>query len=610
MRNKIKYRKGYPYPLGANKINNEIQFCVEVPEGKEITLCLYKRNHKKPDYEITATKEFMYGRIASILIEYIPLENYEYCYKLEGQNVVDSYGVKLNGIGKFGTNIDFLNVRCGFLKDFDWERVESPNLSLGEIILYRMHVRGFTRHSSSGVDYKGTFNGIKEKIPYLLDLGVNQIELMPVYEFIDTVPAKENYKAINNNILEYKCNYWGYSENNCYFSVKEAYGSSGDASTELKELIKELHRNKIEIILEFYFTYDTEVRFILDCLKFWVYEYHVDGFHLSGDIPDISIIAKEPFLVDKKIYAQYFPIDNIYGRKRNLEVNRHLIASTERYKQSMRCFLKSDMGVSEEAAYLMRKDERLTGNVNYITGHDGFTMLDMVSYEKKYNEKNDEDNLDGTDYNFSWNCGFEGSTKKKKILNLRKRQMKNAWVMLMFSKGIPAILAGDEVCNSQNGNNNAYCQDNAVGWLNWKSPKAYSGMYEFVRELINLRKEYREIWFANDCEEDCNMRKKFPLISFHGEKAWKMEFRKSSRHFGIMYYNDFDSNGNWKALYVACNMDWNPQQFALPRLAKKHDWYVAVDTSLDNVSIQNKKIDTPYVILKERSCVILTTGNG
>ncbi len=602
MENNIKYKKGYPYPLGVYKIDGGIQFCTVVQKGKKVNLCLFKKNHKKASYTIQITEDFFYGNITSIIIENLLLDDYEYCYNIDGKSVVDNYAVSLKGLGPFGTNIDFDGVKCGFLNDFDWEETKNPMLPIGEIILYRMNVRGFTKHNSSSVEHRGTFKGIKEKIPYLIDLGINQIELMPVYEFIDTVLAKEKYFSVDN-LFNYKCNYWGYSESNCYFSVKSSYASSSDASTELKELIRELHRNKIEIILEFYFPENTSVQLILDCLRFWLYEYHVDGFHISGNVPDMTIIAKEPFFTDIKLYSDYFDAYKIYGKTKNIYKNRHLIASTEQYKHTVRSFLKSDIGKSEETAYLMRRDDEAVASVNYICSHDGFTLSDMVSYEQKHNEANEEDNLDGTDYNFTWNCGIEGNTKKKKILKLRKRQMKNAWVMLLFSKGIPAILAGDEMCNSQNGNNNAYCQDNAVGWVNWKIPKVYSDLSDFVKMLIQLRKDYHCIWSTSENDPQCEFNKKFPLISYHGEKAWNVEFRSTDRHFAIMYYKEEEDSE--KILYIAYNMNWNPQKFALPKLKGNKVWHSVVDTAFEEIQGDYKKIDKQYIFVKERACVIL-----
>lgn len=172
MENNIKYKKGYPYPLGVYKIDGGIQFCTVVQKGKKVNLCLFKKNHKKASYTIQITEDFFYGNITSIIIENLLLDDYEYCYNIDGKSVVDNYAVSLKGLGPFGTNIDFDGVKCGFLNDFDWEETKNPMLPIGEIILYRMNVRGFTKHNSSSVEHRGTFKGIKEKIPYLIDLGI------------------------------------------------------------------------------------------------------------------------------------------------------------------------------------------------------------------------------------------------------------------------------------------------------------------------------------------------------------------------------------------------------------------------------------------------------
>lgn len=597
----IKYKKGQPYPLGVTKTSDGVQFCAVTGPAKSISLCIFNEKNKMQICSIDVTEDYMYGSVASVLVEDIDTDELEYYYEVDGEKKIDDYTVCLKNTKRFGTNIDFENVKSAVLKPFDWQGTKNPGLPMGEVILYRMHARGFTKHVSSKAQFRGTFMGIMEKIPYLIDLGINQIELMPVYEFVDAIAQRDDFKA-DKLSPQYKCNYWGYSLENRYFSVKNAYAYSSDASKELKELVRELHKNNMEIIFEFYFTKDISVSFILDCLRFWTCEYMADGFHLTGEMSDISEIVNDPYLSDVKIYANYLCEISDKNKESDNNYNRHFAISTEQYKQAVRSFLKSDMGRSEETAYLMRKDDKYYSSVNYICSHDGFTMYDMVSYEKKHNEANGEDNLDGTDYNFSWNCGAEGKTRKKKILSLRKRQMKNAWVMLMFSKGIPAILAGDELCNSQEGNNNAYCQDNVNGWINWNPPRSYDDMQQFVKKLISIRKSNKNIWCTNEWENTSGILKNYPFISYHGEKPWNMEFHPSDRHFAIMYY---DKKTYGRFIYIALNMNWMPQKFALPKIPEKMGWYRVVNTAFEeNEQVAEIEVESEIVV-EERACVVL-----
>lgn len=604
MARKITYEKGKPYPLGITEFNGDIGFSVIIPGDSQVKLYIYKKNYSKPVIVIPFDENLRCGNIGTVVVKGLSYQDIQYCYEIDGILKPDRYAVSISNMNKFGKNINFDGKRSQFLENFDWEDDKRPYIPMGEIILYKLHVRGFSKHSSSKTKCKGTFRAIEEKIPYFNELGINQLEFMPIYEFIDTINSSKpffgkNIDAVNlpDSVLEkeFKCNYWGYAEENRYMCVKSAYAYGSDASVELKHLIKLLHSNNIEVVLQFYFTERESSHFIIDCLRFWVYEYHIDGIRIMGNTDYIDVIRRDALFSDIKIYSDYMG-------EHSDEATNHLAVTNEQYKQTIRAFLKSDMCRSEEAAYLMRKNGIKINCVNYICNHDGFTMYDMVSYEQKHNELNGENNFDGTDYNFSWNCGAEGRTRKSKIMSLRKQQMRNAWFMLMFSRGIPAILAGDELCNSQNGNNNAYCQDNSVGWVNWNTPKALEDILDYVKNLIKIRKKYNKIWSCYDSNimYDEN---RFPIVSYHGDKAWNMQFRPSDRHFGVMYTSTPEPKQ--QIIFLAYNMNWIPQQFGLPKLSKKMNWYVVVDTSEDNIEDEYKKIYSPKIVVKERSCVLL-----
>lgn len=607
MEMELKYKRGMPYPLGASLTHEGLQFCHEVGWKGTTRLCLYDGKSTKPFQTIELSKQLCHGRVASVVLTEGHEKVKEYAYEMNGVTCSDPHGRVTLGVGKLGSNVDFAGTRSGFLPEFDWLEDERPLLDPSQVILYRLNVRGFTKHSSSKAAAKGTFRGIIEKIPYLKKLGVNQIELMPVYEFIDTVVGRDHYEVPQKEPA-YKCNVWGYARDARYYSVKRAYAAGKDPSLELKELVKALHENGMELILEFYFPEGTKMPFLLDCLRFWATEYHVDGFHVTGWVPDLQLIEKEPLFSDRKIYSGWFPTDGAHEKRELGTPGRCIGIYSDQYLQTIRCFLKSDVGVSREAAWLMAREEENHSCINYVTAHDGFTLCDLVSYEQKHNEANEEDNLDGADYNFSWNCGCEGRTRKPKILELRKRQMRNAWVMLLFSRGIPALLAGDECCNSQGGNNNTYCQDNATGWVNWNAPKPYSDMTEFVRRLISLRRTYQAIWRPENRVGVEGHRDNYPLVSHHGSNAWHMEFHPGERHFGVMYYSaDEKDEDGVECLYVAYNMNWTPQRFALPRAPEKLRWHVLVDTWQPEMREDREQEEMRYIDVRERSCIVLGT---
>lgn len=598
--------KGFPYPLGVTKLDTGVNFAVVIPDGKDCSLTLYEKGKKNPCSRILFSDEYRIGNIGAMRID-LCMEQYEYCLEIDGMQYLDSFAKKICGTAAFGNNPEWTNARCAFLPDYDWEGDENPKLPLQDIVLYRMHVRGFTKHSSAKVKQeKGTFAGIIKKIPYLKELGINQVELMPIYEFQDSF-YRENH-AVSPLDHSLVCNYWGYGQYNFYFALKENYAHGEDASIEFKDLVKELHRNQIELIMELYFTDFISEEMQANCMRFWKLEYHVDGFHLTGNNRSHTTIAKDPLFANTKIYADGFSFRSIF-RKGRLPVYRNLAVYADDYKQQMRCFLKGDTGKTQEAAYYLRRNEDCAGYVNYFTGHDGFTLHDLVSYNEKHNEKNEENNLDGMDYNGSWNCGEEGKTRKLKVLSLRKKQMKNAWMILLCSQGIPAILAGDECCNSQLGNNNAYCQDNEIGWVNWNPIKYYEDMPKFVKALIQFRKEHKILHSAKPMTLNDYEAKGFPDISYHGETAWQIGFRHTDHHLGVMYCGAYEQDGGHgpeEFVFLAYNMKWKPQKFALPRLPSGFQWYTCIYSAESELKTEPRLLEKQsFVELEERSSMIL-----
>ena len=426
------------------------------------------------------------------------------------------------------------------------------------MIAYSLHVRGFTKHSSSGVAHKGTFDGVTEKLPYLQKLGINQIHLMPVYEF------DENQRHVN---------YWGYGK--AYFFAPKASYAAGDPVNEMKSLVRQMHLAGIEVILEMPFTEGTTFSLILDCLRYWVMQYHVDGFIVNPYICNPDELAKDPVLAKSKILKKEDGFQNV-----------------------MRRFLKGDEGMIRDVICQLKNQD--TQLYNYIASHNGFTLCDVVSYDGKHNEANGENNLDGPDYNYSWNCGAEGATRRKAVLELRKKQMRNAFFLLLMAQGTPCLLAGDEFANSQKGNNNVYCQDNETAWLNWKQLEKEKELFDYVRNLIALRKRlpilHSEKPLLGRDEMSCGV----PDVSYHGESAWQIPQNVASRQLGVYYHGEGESEGD---CFIAYNMHWTEHKFALPALSKGKRWYRVFSTEeelKEEMLVENQK----ETVVNERTIIM------
>lgn len=610
----IKMKQGYPFPLGVSKCADGINFAVIVSANKSCKLLLFYKGTPQIAARITLMEENAAGNIRTVCLQGLEDEKYEYIYEIDGKELLDVYARNITGKteGKYRKH-QRGELRCGFsLTSYDWKQDCQPKIALENIILYRMHVRGFTKHYSSKVEAKGTFLGLMEKIPYLKELGVNQIEVMPIYEFNECFPEKI-LQQTGQYQEESRFNYWGYAQENYYFAPKSRYAFGNDPETEVKDLIRELHVNGIEFVMELYFPEYTPQFFIFDVLRFWVLNYHVDGFHVSGAAVDAAEIALDPLLGRTKLYHEKIDTKKITKVLGKSSDTKNLAQCSDDYLNVMRRFLKGDDGCAEHAAYVMRRNEQQHGYVNYFTSHNGFTMLDMVSFQYKHNEDNKENNLDGWNENFSWNCGVEGKTRRVKINEIRKKQMKNAWVLLMLSQGIPAILAGDECCNSQNGNNNAYCQDNNIGWVKWQEPVYFKNMPQFVTNIIAFRKKH-PILHSPECMRVMDyLAVGYPDISYHGEKAWYVDFNANGSYIGILYCGIYAKQKDGREddfIFAAINMNWENKEFAIPKLPKEKGWYYAIDTG-DNEEEKptlNKVRDDQQMLTVDGRTIVILIG--
>ena len=580
------------YPLGVTQEADGVRILVQ-GRAKEVCLLLYRPGKKTPCEEISFDPKYRMGDVWELALDRTDFASFEYNFMIDGKIVTDPNARVITGREKWADRKRAGKpVRGRILsEEFDWEDDVKPETPYAETILYKLHVRGFTAHASSGVSARGTYAGIVEKIPYLKDLGITAVELMPVTEF-DEIMMSSSGSGFHNAKQEPTgyVNYWGYGPSYLY-AVKTAYASreTMSAEGEFKTLVKELHKAGIECIPEMYFTGKELPGEILSVLRYWVEEYHVDGFHLTG-FPDLSLAAEDPFLKRTKLFAENWN-DVMNRRPKQGYVTpgdgavsveeKNLAEYNMQFMEDMRRFLKGDEGMLSAFELRNRRNPMEYAMINYMANTNGFTLMDTVSYDRKHNEKNGEENRDGSDYNYSWNCGAEGPTRKKKIVELRKQLLKNAYLLLFLSQGVPLLLAGDEFGNSQDGNNNAYCQDNAVSWLNWKLLESHKDQVDFVKRLIAFRKAHK--MFHMDREprimdyKSCGR----PDVSYHGENAWKPEFENFRRQFGILYWGAYANrpDGSDDAnFYVAYNMHWEPHMFGLPHLPKGAKWRVICNT--------------------------------
>ena len=547
----MKTAVGFPFPQGCTVEGQTANFSVAVPEGQTCELIIYKKGARTSAFSQKMPYSDVAGNLHFLSVVLEQPEDYEYCYKIGGKIVPDPDGKAFSGREHWSvsTGKEKRKLRTRIVTDtFDWGKSQFPHLKKEDVIAYSLHVRGFTKHSSSGVAHKGTFDGVTEKLPYLQKLGINQIHLMPVYEF------DENQRHVN---------YWGYGK--AYFFAPKASYAAGDPVNEMKSLVRQMHLAGIEVILEMPFTEGTTFSLILDCLRYWVMQYHVDGFIVNPYICNPDELAKDPVLAKSKILKKEDGFQNV-----------------------MRRFLKGDEGMIRDVICQLKNQD--TQLYNYIASHNGFTLCDVVSYDGKHNEANGENNLDGPDYNYSWNCGAEGNSRKKAVNELRKNQIFNAFFLLLFAQGMPCILSGDEFMNTQKGNNNAYCQDNLISWLDWNQLSRREELYTFVCRLIALRKACMKQTAKKS--EDTMGRSGIPQISYHGEDAWQMPAGRASRQLGVFYHEESTE----KDFYIAYNMHWLSHSFALPSLPKGMEWVCIAGTKegvLDEkeaVPVKDKKV--------------------
>ncbi len=597
------------YPLGVYFRHAGLHIAavhrrIHTEDSAEFGIILYDRKHRG-GVRIPFPEESRVGSVYAMLLEGYQNREFSYLFYCGERVWQDPYCRKIECNTKYGVPGKGL-LRCMVPdENYDWEQDRAPGIPYENVVLYALHVRGFTKHRSSGVVHKGTYAGITEKISYLKELGITSVLLMPAYEF-DEIQVQENAQAflsmeqaavsykqpvgpaageaeaasgMGKRELPYKINYWGYRRG-MYYSPKGAYSYSQDAVTECKDMVKALHREGIEVLMQFYFPTEVVPVEMLDVLKYWKVAYHIDGFHVMGvDLP-IGLFAAEPLLSDTKLLTiqQYSPMAT-----EPAALSRNIGWLSEAFQYDMRRLLKGDDSMVSQFIFHVRNNRPETGIINYIAKWDGFRLADLVSYDRKHNEDNGEDNRDGTDYNCSWNCGVEGKSRRKTVLQLRRKQMQNAMTLVFLAQGTPLLYSGDEFGNTQNGNNNPYCQDNDTTWVKWNQMESGGELLAYTKMLIRLRREHPILHSAMPLKGMDTLSCGYPDISFHGKEAWRPDTSPASRSIGIMYcgyYGEIDGRRDEDFIYFGVNLYWQSHVLGLPTLPRGKVWklYASTDT--------------------------------
>lgn len=605
-----------PFPRGCFKDEEGIRISAVFPCGRECGILLADTKSGETR-RIVLPERVRNGCVFSAFLTGDVAQYDAYRLFADEHMFLDPYAVRVIGLEQWGANTlehDLLGRLDAASRTYDTG--VRPQIPMNESLIYLLHVRGFTMHAASGVEkaHRGTFAGVMDKIPYLKDLGVTAIELMPAYEMnivtLDESPAEglfvENGRVMKDDQGKVKVNYWGFKEG-YYLAPRASYASDSEhPDEEIAALIKDLHENGMELIMQFYFpNWITQVM-MLDVVRYWVYTYHIDGVHLKGERIPTTLIALDPLLQDIKIFH-----DDFDRRALHESLKTPVCASVAEYRNDFRItasrFLKGDDATLTYFVSQMNHIEVDCGVVNYVGNYDGFTLMDLVSYDHKHNEDNGEQNRDGEDHNFSWNCGVEGKSRKKAVMELRKRQIMNILTMLFFGKGIPMIHAGDEFGNSQNGNNNPYCQDNETGWTDWSQFEKHKDIHAYIKWLFALRKRYKILHtgvpFSLMDMESIG----YPDLSYHGIEAWRPDLSSYSHAVGFLYCGVY-AEKTAPFLYVAFNMHWGDIKLALPTLPKGLQWQLLADTSMGTFSDTGVKCTQENIKSPSRSVQILISS--
>ena len=671
---------------GASPLQNGVNFTIHTCGGTSCELLLFHRAQEEPFAVLPFPEAYKIGDVYSMIVYGLNIEEFEYAYRVDGpycpekgllfdkNNILlDPYARAVAGQRTWGIRWDH-TYHARVVKDtFDWGDVPQSKKELCDLIIYELHVRDFTHHPSSGVQHRGTFAGLMEKIPYLKELGINAVELMPIFEFDETM----NARTVNGTQL-LEC--WGYNTVS-FFAPNSSYSSANENNregTELKTLIRELHANGIEVILDVVFNHTAEgnekgpsfsfkgfdnniyymltpdgnyynfsgcgntlncnhpvvQQLILECLRYWTISYRIDGFRFDlasilgrnedgspmNNPPLLRTLADDPILSNVKLIAEAWDAGGLY-QVGSFPASGRWAEWNGRYRDSLRGFLKGDCWQAWDAAWSISGSGDLYGGfyennknnyagynscVNFLTCHDGFTLYDLYAYNNKHNEANGWDNADGANDNRSWNCGAEGETDDPDVLSLRYRMIRNACAVLMCSRGTPMFLSGDEFGNTKFGNNNSYCQDSKISWLDWRMLEKNRDLFEFFKFMIAFRKQHTVI-HKKLPDSVCGM----DPIHTYNLNAEEVDIPRDARTFCVSFTGYDKNKGKDDLVYIAVNTYWEDVTITLPNLQGHGAWHLSVNTYGDENGRycypdgQDPRIDSTF-ILRPRTVAVFT----
>ncbi|MEE2641807.1 MAG: glycogen debranching protein GlgX [Planctomycetota bacterium] len=644
-------------PYGALLHDNGVQFVVFSRNATRMRVLLYDEVDQSEPVDVIEfdSERDRWGDIWSIFVPGIrhgqlyhfqadgPFEP-DRGHRFDGTaRLIDPYAKALAGTFQDSSDGITRPPKCVVIDDFfEWEGDRHLRVPLADTVIYEMHVRGFTKHESSQANQAGSYLGVIEKIPYLKSLGVTAVELMPVHEF----PIL-NFDGSSGGPR----NYWGY-DSMAFFSPHRGYAQNSEPGAqvnEFKQMVLELHKAGIEVILDVVFNHTCEgnergptlsfkglensVYYMLEsggkfyknysgcgntvngnhpvtremifhCLRSWVHNYHIDGFRFdlasilsrdrNGELvpnpPLIEAIGEDPLLADTKIIAEAWDAAGAYqvgtfGDLRWAEWN-------GRYRDDVRRFWRGDQGqLGNFATRLAGSSDlyhsrRPYSSINFITSHDGFTLHDLVSYNEKHNYDNGENNRDGDNNNFSENHGFEGPTNDTSINEVRQRQIRNLFTTLLLSQGVPMLVSGDEVARTQGGNNNAYCQDNAISWFNWDLVEKNQGLFRFVQQLIAFRSKEPTVRRRRFLTGEVNDENGLPDVSWYSAFGTAVDWEGTDSALVCLLAANaarkFDKQSHARDVLILFNANSESHEFLVPPAAKLLDWGLFVDTAADS----------------------------
>ncbi len=597
---------------GVTKQEDTILFSSQAPERADCNLLLYPKNNGtvlKIPMKAQESRKTLY----TVGIQGLDWENYDYNFEINGLETVDSCAKRITGREIWGDqkrkpsvekaeafvphweqkqqetgakrteiqkrhhkakNDEQVKIKGSFyFSDFNWRKDKNPGISKEDIVMYKLHVRGFSMGMRKNNKKRGTVGALNRKLDALKDMGITTILFMPVYEFEEFLLLDESKQEQNpQNII----NYWGYTVGS-YFAPKASFLSENDPD-ELKYLIYKMHEKQMECILEFYFPQNLNLLSMVDILHYWRREYHVDGFRIIGNSAGASLVAGDGILSGCKLFFDGFSEELAQDPQR---FGPELYAYNEEFLYGVRKILNHHSGSIYEFACQMRRQQSHQGFVNYIAENNGFTLWDVFSYDQKHNELNGEGNRDGNYWNFSSNCGQEGFSRKRSVLELRKRQLRNALAVLFFAQGVPMLWMGDESGNSQNGNNNAYCQDNEIGWKDWKNSGFCRSMINYIRALAELRTRYKMLRSPDPYRLMDYKNSGSPDLSYHSDNGWKIDFNMNRGFIGMFYSGAYA--GTIENIYIAYNFQYHSQKFALPG---GMEWKLLLNTAREDAVLE------------------------